>query len=293
MSLIHRVLQRIMGLVARFVCAFPALVLVIALALTAASIWVVSTRFNVVNNTSDLLSDKYESKRNYNELLKDFGSDSRFIVLIKSPNPAANRKAADEIGPFLESLKPHVTTVLYKIDFSAVKPRLLFTRDVPELEKIATQVEDQARAQAQNRQKSEQIALDLNSILAEANQKFDDKYLRKSSNWKDFTPFVTQFISVLNKVSDQAEGKTGIEPKTKLTDNGGMDDYDATEMLAEHEYFSLQSGKALLVFAYPGEPDAHADAPYGRYHPQLSRRAGGEISGRGDEADRRAGARRG
>jgi hopanoid biosynthesis associated RND transporter like protein HpnN len=262
MSLIHRVLQRLMGGVARFVCACPALVFVVAVILTVASVWIVATRFNVVNNTSDLLSDKYPSKKNYNELLKDFGSDSRFIVLIKSPDPATNRKAADEIGPFLETLKPHVTTVLYKIDFSAVKPRLLFTRDIPELEKIARQVEDEARAENQNQKKSEQIALDLNSILNQANQKFDDKYLRKSANWKDFTPFVTQFISILNKVSDQAEGKTGVQQSTKISDDGSAEDYDATEMLAEHEYFSLQGGTALLVFAYPGDPDKDAAAPY-------------------------------
>ncbi len=145
-----------------------------------------------------------------------------------------------------------------------MKPRLLFTRDVSELEKIAREVEDQVRAQSQSQAKSEQIALDLNSILKEANQKFDDKYLRKSSNWKDFTPFVSQFISILNKVSDQAEGKTSVKESTKTPDPSGTEDYDAGEMLAEHEYFSLQGGKALLVFAYPGEPDEHADAPYSK-----------------------------
>ena len=252
-----------MGWVAQGVCARPAPVLWVGIILAVASIFVVATRFNVVNDTSDLLSDKYPSKQHYNELRKDFGSDSRFIVLIQSPDPAKNRAAADEIGPFLESLKPHVTTVLYKIDFSAVKPRLLFTQDISQLQKIAKQVEDEAAAQAQDQQKSQQIALDLNSILDQANQKFNDKYLRQSSNWKDFTPFVTQFISILNKVSTQAEGKTGVQSNSNFSgDDTSTDDYDATEMLAQHEYFSLQDGKALLVFAYPGEPDKDAAAPY-------------------------------
>src|SRR5882724_12935146 len=112
MSLIHRILQRIMGLVARFVCAQPALILAIGILFAAASIWVVATRFNVVNNTTDLLSDKFESKKNYNELRRDFGSDYRFIVLIQSPDPAQNRRAADDIGPWLDKLKPQITTVL-------------------------------------------------------------------------------------------------------------------------------------------------------------------------------------
>ena len=262
MSLIHRVLQRIMGGVARGVCARPALIVWVGVILALASIVVVATRFKVVNNTSDLLSDKYVSKQNYNELLKDFGSDSRFIVLIQSPDPAKNRAAADEIGPFLETLKPHVTTVLYKINFSGVTPRLLFTRNIPELKKIADQVEAQAQAQTQNQKSSEQIALDLNSILEQANEKFSDKYLRQSSNWKDFTPFVSQFISILNKVSAQAEGKTVAQVSGNESPGSDAEDVDSTEMLAEHEYFSLQNGKSILVFAYPGEPDPDGAAPY-------------------------------
>ncbi len=252
-----------MGWVARGVCAAPLLVVVVGVVFAVASIFVVAFRFNVVNNTSDLLSDKYQSKRTYDQLVKDFGSDSRFIVLIRSPDPAKNRQAGDEIGPFLESLKPHISDVLYKIDFSGVKPRLLFTRTIPELKKIADQVESEAQAQQQSAQKSEQIALDLNSILAEANAKFSDKYLRQSSNWKDFMPFVTQFISILNKVSTQAEGKTDAAPAASdYSPDSSDQDYDSSEMLAQHEYFSLQNGKAILVFAYPGTPDPNGAAPY-------------------------------
>jgi hopanoid biosynthesis associated RND transporter like protein HpnN len=252
-----------LGVVARLVCARPAWVLAIGVILAATSLWITLNRFVIVNNTSDLLSDKYESKKYYNELLKEFGSDSRFIVLIKSPDAVTNRKAADEIGPYLESLAPHVTTVLYKIDFSAIKPRLLFTRDVGELGKIADQVESEVSAQHKSEQHSEQVALDLNSILNEANQKFNDTYLRKTDNWKDFKPFVTRFISILNKVSSQAEGKSGGGDTSKYSeDNDTLDDFDSNEMIAEHEYFSLQGGQTVLVFAYPGEPDKDGDSPY-------------------------------
>ena len=250
-----------MGLVARWVYARPAIFLAIGVLFAIASTWIVATRFNVVNNTSDLLSDKFESKKNYNELLKDFGSDARFIVMIKSPDVMKNRQAANEIGPYLESLKPHITTVLYKIDFSTIKPRLLFTRDVSELEKIAKQVESERDTQQANQHSSEQIALDLNSILNEADQKFNDKYLRKSDNWKDFKPFVAQFISILNKVSSQAEGKTA-PVKSKTTTDDTLDDFDSNELIAQHEYFSLQDGQVILLFAYPGEIEKDSEAPF-------------------------------
>jgi len=266
MSLIHRVLQRIMGAVARLVCVCPGLIVTVGALLAAASIWIVVTRFNVVNNTSDLLSDKYPSKQNYNELRHDFGSDYRFIVLIQSPDPAKNRLAADEIGTYLETLKPQITTVLSKIDFSAIKPHLLFTRDSDELEKIAVQLEDQVKVQKQTEdknQKIQQMALDLNSILSEANQKFDDKYLRQKKNWVDFKPFVKQFVSILNKVAAQADGKTLAQEKSKFSlEDNALDDFDANEMLAEHEYFSLQGGKAVLVFAYTGEEEKDSASPF-------------------------------
>ncbi len=263
MSLIHRVLQRIMGMTARLVCARPSAILTLGVILAVASIWIVCTRFNVVNNTSDLLSDNYESKKTFNELLKDFGSDARFIVLIKSPDVDRNRKVADEVGPYLETLKPHITTVLYKIDFSSVIPRLLFTRDTTELEKIARQVESERDLQEQNEAKSQQIALDLNSILDEANRKFDDKYLRKSDSWKDFDVFVNRFVSILNKIAAQADPKANeVEKDTYSADNDSFDDFDSHEMIAQHEYFSLQGGQAVLVMAYTGETEKDSDAPF-------------------------------
>jgi hypothetical protein len=256
-----------MGLVARLVCARPGLILSLGIAFAVLSVWIVVTRFNVITNTSDLLSDKSPQKQNFNELQRDFGSDDRFIVLIQSPDIEKNRQAADEIGHYLESdaLKPNISTVLYKIDFSAVKPRLLFTSDTDVLKSIADEVESEVAMQKQSEKNSQQIALDLNSILDEANQKFDDKYLRKKENWKDFNPFVTRFVSILHKISAQATGKSLAQESTQFSPGQtSIDDFDADEMIAQHEYFSLQDGRALLVFAYPGEQEKNSDAPYSR-----------------------------
>ena len=252
-----------MGLMARVVCARPGLILVLGLILAAASTYVVATRFVVINNTSDLLSAKIASKKNYNELIKDFGSDYRFIVLIQSPDPAKNREAADEIGRHLESLKPQITTVLSKIDFSNVKSRFMFTRDTDDLKQIAEKVETQARLQKASQQNTEQVALDLNSILDQANKKMDDKYLRDKNNWGNFDGFIKQFVSILNKVAAQADGKTlAQEQSAAAGTDDALDDFDANELITQHEYFSLQGGKTVLVFAYTGEPDPNGQAPF-------------------------------
>jgi hopanoid biosynthesis associated RND transporter like protein HpnN len=278
MSIIHRFLQRAMGMVARMVCAAPVTIVLVSILLAGAGVFLLLTRFSVVNNTSDLLSDNSKSKLSYNELVKDFGSDSRFIILIKGDDVQENRQAADAIGPWMETLRPHVTTILYKINYASVKPRLLFTASVDQLKKVADQVENdvrQQRAEQEGAQKAAQTALDLNSILEEANAKFSDSYLREKSNWKEFKPFVAQFISILNKVSDQAEGKAEAKPapapgktdatRAKPAAKGGDTDFDtgdAENLLAQHEYFSLQGGKALLIFAYPGEVEPDSPAPY-------------------------------
>jgi hopanoid biosynthesis associated RND transporter like protein HpnN len=263
MSSIHQALQRAMGFIARLVCAGPGIILTVSLLLTAASAWVAATRFNVINNTSDLLSNKMEAKKNYDELVRDFGGDGHFIILIRSPDPAKNRQVADEIGPYLESLKPQISTVLYKIDFSGIKPRLLFIRDKTELEKIAEEVESEVNFQKQSEQNSRQIALDLNSILDEANRKFNGDYLRKSENWKDFNPFVTRFIAILDKISAQAEGKPPVRENTNSPGkDNSLGDLDANEMIAQHEYFSLQGGCTLLIFAYTGQEEKKSDTPF-------------------------------
>ena len=135
-----------------------------------------------------------------------------------------------------------------------------------ELEKIATQLEDQVSLQKQTEdknQKIQQMALDLNSILSEANNKFNDNYLRDKKNWPDFKKFVAQFVSILNKVAAQADGKTLAQEESKSSaDENALDDFDANEMLAEHEYFSLQGGKSVLVFAYTGEEEKDSASPF-------------------------------
>ena len=266
MSFIHRVLQRLLGAVARMVCAAPGIIVTIGGLLAAASLIVILLRANIINNTNDLLSESYAPKRAYTELKNDFGSDYRYIILIQSPDVNLNRKAADEIGQYLETLKPQITTVLSKINFDSVKPRLLFTQTPEQLEKIAKQLTEQRDAQNQQQVKDknvQQTALDLNSILSETNQKFNDPtYLHKKENWKDFTPFVKQFVSLLDKVSAQAEGKTLKDEVPEKSDQEDSDSSDANEMIAQHEYFSLQDGKSVLVFAYTGEPDKNGDTPF-------------------------------
>ena len=46
------------------------------------------------------------------------------------------------------------------------------------------------------------------------------------------------------------------------TDDNSFDDFDANEMIAQHEYFSLQDGQSLLVFGYTGEEEKDSASPF-------------------------------
>jgi hopanoid biosynthesis associated RND transporter like protein HpnN len=74
---------------------------------------------------------------------------------------------------------------------------------------------------------------------------------------------VKLFVSILDKVAEQASGKKLTPEESSASgDDNALDDFDATEMIAQHEYFSLQNGQSLLVFAYTGEGEKDSDAPF-------------------------------
>ncbi len=250
-------------------CRWASLIVVISLILGAAGAYECIFHFDVASDTSDLLSNKSPQKQDFNKLEEDFGSDARFIVLIQSypVDVAKNREVADQVGDYLRTLKPHVSTVLAKIDFSTIKPRLLFLEDLPKLNKIADKVENEAKS-AQASGPGSKIALDLNSFLEEAKEKMTGDNLRNADNWNDFNVFVDQFVSVLNKASAQAEGEGEKSPKSDSTSKSAdtssddEDNVDADEQLAKKEYFTSDEGKSLLVLAYTGDPEVGTDTPF-------------------------------
>ena len=85
-----------------------------------------------------------------------------------------------------------------------------------------------------------------------------------------------QFVGILDKVSAQAEGKTvaQVAPKSG-DDDGASDEADANEMIAQHEYFTLQDGKSVLVFAYTGEEGEGFRVAFQQHDGENSRRAEG------------------
>ena len=179
-----------------------------------------------------------------------------------------NRRAADEIGNYLQ------TSFGKQITHRAVEDRLHLNQAAFAFHALAGGPGEDRQATGRpggprkrrtqdKNQKLQQMAIDLNSILSETLAKFNDpNYLHDKNNWKDFIPFVKQFDSLLDKISAQAENKTVGQVSPDSDDSDDNDSVDANEMIAQHEYFSLQDGKSILLFAYTGEQEPDSAAPF-------------------------------
>ena len=86
--------------------------------------------------------------------------------------------------------------------------RLLLLADEEQLTGIRRQMEELAALVKGNKQ-----ALNLNGILAEASAKFNDPYLRKSSNWQEFIPFIEEFVRNLKGLAKDLETPVNVLEK--------------------------------------------------------------------------------
>ncbi len=259
-------LQKILLSVARFVHAYPGLIIVAAILLTVASAGVAYSRFKVVNNIGDLLNEKSAVNRDYLAYKKEFGVDEEYVVVIQSDDILLNRKVADEVAAGLNQIKPGISKLFYKLDFSKLEKRFLLFESVDDLKKIEDEVKSYSSALSQKN-----VKLDLNSMLDQANSSFDDKYLRQESNWKDFEPFINRFAGMLNDLADQIENKPKATPppapatadSSTPAESSDLQGADLDQLIAEHEYAaSFQGGKTLLILATPGQREKDSASPY-------------------------------
>jgi hopanoid biosynthesis associated RND transporter like protein HpnN len=254
--------QQLLGL-ARFIHKNATAIVFGAVVLTLASLIYTWINFKVVNNISDLLDENSPENKAYLAYKKEFGVDEEYVIMLRSGDAALNRRVADDLAPRLQAIQPGIRKVFYKLDFSRLEKRFLLFQSEDELRQIERDVTGYAKAMRQN-----SIRLDLNSMLDQANRSFDDKYLRKASNWKEFKPFVDKFAEMLNQLAEKIEdGKRPAKTaaKTASLKKGGreLSAADLERIIAEHEYpASFDEGRMLLVMATPGKREKDSASPY-------------------------------
>ncbi|MFM8655235.1 MAG: MMPL family transporter, partial [Verrucomicrobiota bacterium] len=185
--------------------------------------------------------------------MEEFDVRDEIVVVLKSDDLKASRKAANHLAEKLKTERG-LSRVYYRHDFSPMADRLLLLAEEEQLTGIRRQMEELATLV-----KGNQKALTLNGILGEASSKFNDPYLRKSSNWQEFIPFIEEFVRNLKRLAkdlekpvEEGNGKKGL---------GELSEFEAD--LLKNEYLSLgEDGKTILMLLRPSVEEQKSATPF-------------------------------
>ncbi len=184
--------------------------------------------------------------------MEEFDVRDEIVVVLKSDRLKDSRDAANALAVKLKQEKG-LDRVYYRHDFSPMSDRLLLLADEERLIGIRRQMEELATLVKGNKQ-----ALNLNGILGEASAKFNDPYLRKSSNWQEFIPFIEEFVRNLKRLAKDLETPANAVEKKGL---GELSEFEAD--LLKNEYLSLgEDGRTILMLLRPTKEEQKSATPF-------------------------------
>ena len=237
---------------ARLVVGHRARVLWATLLLVVAGGAMAGARLVIRNNTLDLIRKDSPVFKKYLAYMNEFDVREEIVVVLKSDDLKASRAAANALAERLKTEKG-LDRIYYRHDFSPMADRLLLLADEEQLTGIRRQMEELAALVKGNKQ-----ALNLNGILAEASAKFNDPYLRKSSNWQEFIPFIEEFVRNLKGLAKDLETPVNVLEKGSL---GELSDFERD--LLKNEYLSLgEDGKTIVMLLRPSVEEEKSATPY-------------------------------
>ena len=213
---------------------------------------VTAARLVIRNNTLDLIRKDSPVFQKYLAYMEEFDVRDEIVVVLKSDRLKDSRDAANALAVKLNQEKG-LDRVYYRHDFSPMSDRLLLLADEERLIGIRRQMEELATLVKGNKQ-----ALNLNGILGEASAKFNDPYLRKSSNWQEFIPFIEEFVRNLKRLAKDLETPANAIEKKGL---GELSEFEAD--LLKNEYLSLgEDGRTILMLLRPTKEEQKSATPF-------------------------------
>jgi predicted RND superfamily exporter protein len=101
---------------ARFIERFAAAIIVVTLAITAASI-VLASRLRISTDLAALLPRGYPSVEDYHRLMRRVGGSASLTIVVESPDFEANRRFADTLVPELQKqMGGEIANIDYRVD---------------------------------------------------------------------------------------------------------------------------------------------------------------------------------
>ncbi|NBR71806.1 MAG: hypothetical protein EBT75_06915, partial [Proteobacteria bacterium] len=227
-------------------------VLWVSLALVVVCGAIAGTRLVVRNSTMDLIRKESPVFKKYLSYADEFDVRDEIVVVLKSDDLKASRAAANALAEKLKTEKG-IDRIYYRHDFTPMADRLLLLADEEQLTGIRRQMEELAALVKGNKQ-----ALNLNGILSEASGKFNDPYLRKSSSWQEFIPFIEEFVRNLKRLAKDLETPAEVLEKGNL---GELSEFEAD--LLKNEYLSLgEDGKTIMMLLRPSKAEEASSTPF-------------------------------
>ena len=246
-------LQRLLRAWARILIPRRNLVLWITLGLVVVAGVLTGTRLVIRNSTLDLIRKDSPVFQKYLAYMEEFDVRDEVVVVLKSDDLKASRKAANRLAEKLKTERG-LSRVYYRHDFSPMADRLLLMANEEQLTGIRRQMEELASLVRGNKQ-----ALNLNGILGEASSKFNDPYLRKSSSWQEFIPFIEEFVRNLKRLAKDLE--TPVVEGNGMKGLGELSEFE-TDLL-KNEYLSLgEDGKTVLMLLRPSVEEQKSATPF-------------------------------
>jgi len=246
-------IQRLLRAWAKIVVARRNLILGATLGLVAVAGILTGTGLVIRNSTLDLIRKDSPVFQKYLAYMEEFDVRDEIVVVLRSDDLKASRQAANHLAEKLKTEKG-LSRAYYRHDFSPMADRLLLLADEERLTGIRRQMEELAALVKGNKQ-----ALNLNGILGEASAKFNDPYLRKSSNWQEFIPFIEEFVRNLKRLAKDLEKPLGEGNATQGL--GELSEFEAD--LLKNEYLSLgEDGKTILMLLRPSVEEQKSATPF-------------------------------
>ena len=227
-------------------------ILWVSLALVVVAGGITGTRLVVRNSTMDLIRKESPVFKKYLSYADEFDVRDEIVVVLKSDDLKASRAAANALAEKWKE-EQGIDRIYYRHNFTPMADRLLLLAHEEQLTGIRRQMEELAALVKGNKQ-----ALNLNGILAEASAKFNDPYLRKSSNWQEFIPFIEEFVRNLTRLAKDLETPAEAMEKGNL---GELSEFE-TDLL-KNEYLSLgEDGKTIMMLLRPSKKEEESATPY-------------------------------
>src|SRR3990172_1168513 len=128
-------------IIARFVCAWPRAVLLVAAVVTLLAGWLCATRLTLSSDQDQLVSDELPFQKTYLDFIRNFKDQEFLYVVIDGRQPEEAKAFADDLAGRLAQSPDLIQQVTYRVGPEQLGRSLLLYLDLQQVEALSAQVE--------------------------------------------------------------------------------------------------------------------------------------------------------